>query len=68
MFIPKGFAHGFVVLSEWAIFGYLCSDYYHKENERGIIWNDKTLNIDWYIDNGNKIILSNKDKNLPTVK
>lgn len=68
MFIPKGFAHGFIVLSDVAIFQYYCSDYYHKEDERGIRWNDNTLNINWQFDNINKIILSEKDKKLPTIE
>ena len=65
LFIPKGFAHGFVVLSDTAIFSYKCDNYYNKESERGIIYNDKTLNIDWRI-NKNELIISEKDKILPT--
>ena len=62
-FIPKGFAHGFVVLSDLAIFEYKCSAYYSKKDERGIIYNDPTLNIDWGIKNP---IVSEKDLMLPT--
>jgi dTDP-4-dehydrorhamnose 3,5-epimerase len=47
MYIPKGFAHGFCVLSEFADFHYKCSDYYHSEDEHGIIWNDKKIAIAW---------------------
>lgn len=47
--IPKGFAHGFSVLSETAIFQYKCDEYYHPEAEAGIIYNDSSLNIDWKI-------------------
>lgn len=47
--IPKGFAHGFSVLSETAVFAYKCDEFYSKENERGIRFNDPTLNIDWKI-------------------
>ena len=65
LFIPKGFAHGFVVLSETAIFSYKVDNYYNPESESGIIWNDPDLNIDWKI-NKNEIIVSEKDKNLPT--
>ncbi len=62
-FIPKGFAHGFSVLSEKAIFLYKCSAYYSKPDERGIIFNDKDLKIDWQID---KPIVSAKDLLLPS--
>ncbi len=46
-FIPKGFAHGFFTLSDTAIFAYKCSDFYHPEDEGGLIWNDPTINVDW---------------------
>jgi len=65
LFIPKGFAHGFIVLSKSAIFSYKVDNYYNPESESGIIWNDPDLNIDWKI-NKNEIIVSEKDKNLPT--
>jgi len=64
-FIPKGFAHGFAVLSDEAIFQYKCDAFYSKENEGAIIWNDKTLNIDWLLPEKD-IILSEKDKHHPT--
>lgn len=60
-FLPKGFGHGFVVLSKTAIFQYKCDEYYCKEAEGGIAWDDPTLNIDWGISK-NDIILSEKDK------
>lgn len=66
-FIPRGFAHGFVVLSETAIFTYKCDNYYHKESEAGIIYNDSTLNINWLLPE-QELILSDKDKILPTFK
>ena len=65
MYIPRGFAHGFTVLSEVAEFFYKCDNFYSKENERGIIFNDEKLNIDWKIPT-DKIILSDKDKDLST--
>lgn len=65
LFIPKGFAHGFIVLSKSAILSYKVDNYYNPESESGIIWNDPDLNIDWKI-NKNEIIVSEKDKNLPT--
>ena len=65
LFIPKGFAHGFVVVSKSAILSYKVDNYYKPEFESGIIWNDPDLNIDWRI-NKTEIIVSEKDKNLPT--
>lgn len=64
LFVPKGFAHGFVVLSETAIFQYKVDKLYSKESEGGIIYNDPSLAIDWQINN-DEIILSDKDKELP---
>ena len=63
LFIPKGFAHGFVVTSESAILSYKVDNYYNSESESGIIWNDTDLNIDWKIDKS-EIIISEKDKKL----
>jgi len=65
LFIPKGFAHGFVVLSETAIFSYKVDNYYNPDSESGVLWNDLALNIDWKI-NKKEIIVSEKDKSLPT--
>ena len=65
LFIPKGFAHGFVVLSESAIFSYKVDNYYNLESESGVLWNDSDLNIDWKIKETG-IIVSEKDNNLPT--
>jgi len=64
LFIPRGFAHGFVVLSDTAIFFYKCDNYYNKESEAGIIYNDKHLYIDWKISE-DEIIISEKDLMLP---
>lgn len=61
LFIPRGFAHGFSVLSEEAIVQYKCDNFYNKESENGINPFDEKLNIDWLIPN-DKIILSEKDK------
>lgn len=66
-FVPRGFAHGFVVLSEEAIFQYKCDNYYYPESEGGILWNDPALNIDLKIPE-HDIILSDKDKNNPLLK
>lgn len=46
-YIPEGFAHGFYVLSQHAVFAYKCTNFYHPEDEGGLMWNDKTINIDW---------------------
>ena len=67
LFIPKGFAHGFVVLSKEAVINYKCDNYYSKEHERSIKFDDKTLNIDWKI-NKKDIILSKKDNINPLFK
>ncbi|MEJ4087322.1 dTDP-4-dehydrorhamnose 3,5-epimerase [Galbibacter orientalis] len=67
LFIPRGFAHGFVALSETAEFFYKCDNFYNKEAEGGIIYNDKTLNIDWQIPDS-EVVLSEKDGQLPSFK
>lgn len=61
LFIPKGFAHGFAVLSKEALFAYKCDEFYHTEAECGIAWDDPTLSIDWGLPKED-IILSEKDK------
>ena len=60
-YIPRGFAHGFSVLSPTAVFAYKCDNFYNKESEGGIIWNDAELGIDWKLPMSD-IILSEKDK------
>lgn len=67
VFIPKGFAHGFSVLSEEAVFQYKCDDYYAPETEGAVAWNDPELNIDWRIP-ADMMILSEKDKRHPELK
>ena len=57
-FIPKGFAHGFLSLEDNSVFNYKCSDYYNKESEGSLLWNDEDLKIDWQIDNP---LVSEKD-------
>lgn len=61
LWIPPGFAHGLLVLSEWAEVVYKATDYYAPEFERSIIWNDKDLKIDWPLDPGEKPVVSAKD-------
>ena len=63
-YIPPGCAHGFLVLSETAVFAYKCTDFYYPEDEGGIIWNDPAVGIKWP-ELGMDYILSEKDKNLP---
>ncbi|MBP6732993.1 MAG: dTDP-4-dehydrorhamnose 3,5-epimerase [Chitinophagales bacterium] len=67
LFIPRGFAHGFSVLSETVIFQYKCDNYYSKESEGGVLYNDPALNIDWQIDLATAVV-SDKDKTLPLFK
>jgi len=64
VYVPPGYAHGFIVLSDVADVQYKCTDYYDPFDESGIIWNDKTLNIDWRLEllGGNTLKLSDKDK------
>jgi dTDP-4-dehydrorhamnose 3,5-epimerase len=63
-FIPRGFAHGFLVLSETATFFYKCDNFYNKESEGGLIYNDSKINIDWHFPL-DKLIISEKDKKQP---
>jgi len=66
-FIPPGFAHGFLVLSDTAVFSYKCTDFYYPDDEGGIIWNDSDIGIEW--PNLNiEFKLSEKDKKLPQLK
>lgn len=67
LYIPKGFAHGFVVLSDIAVVNYKCDEFYSKEHETGILWSDTELAIDWKID-VKDAILSEKDKVQPMFK
>lgn len=72
LFIPRGFAHGFLVLSEHAVFCYKCDDVYHPNDEGGLMWNDPTIGVEWPALEGDKtfdecrIVLSEKDKKHPT--
>ena len=65
VYVPPGFAHGFVVLSETADFIYKCTDYYHPESEQGVLWNDPDIGIEWPITD---VQLSDKDKNNMVLK
>lgn len=67
VFIPRGMAHGFLALEEDTVFVYKCDNYYHRESEAGIVFNDPDLAIDWEFDE-DKILLSEKDKKLPKLR
>ena len=65
LYVPRGFAHGFSVLEDDTIFSYKCDNYYNKESEGGILYNDTYLNINWLLEDS-EIRLSQKDKTLPS--
>ena len=65
LFVPRGFAHGFLVLEDNTVFSYLCDNFYNAQAESGIIYNDPELNIDWGYDQ-DELIISEKDLYLPT--
>ena len=65
-FVPRGFAHGFVVLSETATFFYKCDNLYNKASEGGVIYNDASLQINWQL-SANELLISEKDQVLPTL-
>lgn len=66
LFIPRGFAHGFYVVSGSAVFCYKCDDVYHPNDEGGIAWDDPDLGIAWPIRQGGEVILSEKDRHHPS--
>ncbi|WP_368913453.1 dTDP-4-dehydrorhamnose 3,5-epimerase [Mixta calida] len=66
LWIPEGFAHGFLVLSETAEFVYKTTNYYHPASDRGLIWNDKNIGITW--PTNDSVVLSDKDNKQPTLK
>jgi len=61
-YIPEGFAHGFLVLSDEAEFAYKCTDFYHPGDEGGILWSDPSIGIDWPIEEGMELTISDKDQ------
>ncbi len=65
LYVPAGFAHGFCVTGESALFAYKCTDYYNREAEKGLLWNDPDLGINWPLENP---VLSDKDLVLPRLK
>ena len=67
-FIPKNFAHGFLVLSEFAEFAYKCTDFYHPHDEGGLFWKDPEIGIDWPIPEGMELTISEKDQHWSGIK
>jgi dTDP-4-dehydrorhamnose 3,5-epimerase len=61
-YVPEGFAHGFLVISDVAVFNYKCTDYYSPEYDSGILWNDEEVGIEWPLEGIDEILLSDKDK------
>lgn len=68
LYIPEGFAHGFLVVTDEAIFNYKCTDFYAPEYDGGVIWNDSDIGIKWPLDGIDEVLLSEKDKNQPIFK
>ena len=68
LYIPPKFAHGFLVLSDEAEFVYKCTEFYHGDDESGIMWNDEDIGIKWPLDDIDEVILSDKDKEWKTLK
>lgn len=62
LYVPKGFAHGFLVTSDYAEFCYKCTDFYDPSDEGGLIWNDETIGIEWPLDKVDEVLLSEKDR------
>lgn len=67
-FVPKHFAHGFLVLSEYAEFCYKCTDFYHPEDEGGLKWDDADIGVEWPLQEGVELIFSEKDTRWPGIK
>ena len=67
-YIPEGFAHGFLVLSDEAVFNYKCTNFYAPEYDGGVMWNDSDINIEWPLDGIESVQLSEKDKVHPNLK
>ena len=64
-YIPEGFAHGFLVLSETAVFAYKCTDFYHPGDEGGLLWSDPAIGVEWPLEEGMEVLLSEKDRIQP---
>ena len=67
-YVPEGFAHGFLVVSDYATFNYKCTDFYAPEFDGGVLWNDPEIGVEWPLDGIEDILLSEKDKVQKTLK
>ena len=67
-YVPEGFAHGFLVLSDDAVFNYKCTDFYSPEHDGGLLWNDPDIGIEWPLEGIEKVLLSEKDRNQKRLK
>ncbi|MGL5414442.1 MAG: dTDP-4-dehydrorhamnose 3,5-epimerase [Clostridium sp.] len=67
-YVPEGFAHGFLVVSEYATFNYKCTDFYAPEYDGGVLWNDLDIGVEWPLEGITEILLSEKDKSQKTLK
>ena len=67
-FVPKNFAHGFLVLSDYAEFCYKCTDFYHPNDEGGLLWNDPEIGIQWPIPEGMELVILERDQNWGGIK
>lgn len=67
-YVPEGFAHGFLVVSDEAVFNYKCTDFYAPEYDSGLLWNDPEVGIEWPLDGVDELLLSEKDKAQKTLK
>lgn len=67
-FVPKGFAHGFLVLSDYAEFAYKCSDFYHPGDEGGLMYNDPDIGVEWPMEPGTELIMSDRDQKWGSIK
>ena len=65
LWVPPGFAHGFLVLSDFADFQYKCTEYYSQKDDRGIRWDDPKIGIEWPLPDGFEPLLSDKDRDAP---
>ena len=66
LYIPKGFGHGFLALEDDTLFSYLCGDRYDPESDGGICWDDPEIGVEWPLDKVTKVIISDKDRALPS--
>jgi dTDP-4-dehydrorhamnose 3,5-epimerase len=67
-YVPEGFAHGFLVISDTAVFNYKCTDYYSPEYDSGLLWNDEAVGIQWPLEGIEEVLLSEKDKKQKRLK